>query len=142
MIKKSIKKSENIRQIDDTDRKILNMLSANSRRKLTDMARDTGLSITSIKARIDRLVEDEIITRFTIQVDTEKSGHPLGVHVRIKLKNITEKRMEDFTENLRRNRRVIDIFSILGFLEILGQKEQRYGVILKILFRNIIKKQI
>ena len=112
-------KAKKLSQIDETDSKILNILSDNSRARLLEIARSVGLSIPSTKARIDRMVKDEIITKFTIQVDTEKTGMPIGVHARIKLKNITEKRQEEFLKYLQKNRNVIDIFSIIGDVDLL-----------------------
>ena len=112
-------KTKKISQIDETDRKILNILSDNSRARLLDIAREIRLSIPSTKARIDRLVANEVITKFTIQVDIEKTGMPIGVHVRIKLKNITEENQEEFIKGLQKNKNIIDIFSIIGDVDLL-----------------------
>lgn len=112
-------KTKKISQIDECDRKILNILSDNSRAKLLYIAREIRLSVPSTKARIDRLVADEVITKFTIQVDTEKTGMPIGVHARIKLKNITEEKQDEFINNLKKNKNVIDIFSIIGDVDLL-----------------------
>ncbi len=119
MIVEKVNKTKKISQIDETDRKILNILSDNSRARLLDIAREVRLSIPSVKARIDRMVKDEVITKFTIQVDTDKAGMPIGVHARIKLKNITEERQEEFLKYLQKNRNVIDIFSIIGDVDLL-----------------------
>ncbi len=119
MIVEKTHKTKKISQIDETDRKILNILSDNSRVRLLDIAREVRLSIPSVKARIDRMVANDVITKFTIQVDTEKTGMPIGVHARIKLKNITEEKQEEFINSLKKNRNVIDIFSIIGDVDLL-----------------------
>ncbi|NOQ37895.1 winged helix-turn-helix transcriptional regulator [archaeon] len=119
MIVEKVHKTKKISQIDETDRKILNILSDNSRARLLDIARSVSLSIPSAKARIDRMVANDVITKFTIQVDTEKTGMPIGVHARIKLKNITEERQDEFIKYLQKNRNVIDIFSIIGDVDLL-----------------------
>ncbi|VVB59430.1 HTH-type transcriptional regulator Ptr1 [uncultured archaeon] len=119
MLFDSFNKPKKISQIDALDRKILNLLSDNSRRKLIDIARELGLSIPSTKARIGRLVDEKIITRFTIHADTEKTGMPIGVHVRVKLNKITEARQNEFIAHLKKNKNVIDIFSIIGQYDLL-----------------------
>ncbi|NOQ56011.1 MAG: winged helix-turn-helix transcriptional regulator [Nanohaloarchaea archaeon] len=119
MVLVSAHKTKKISQIDEFDRKILNMLSDNGREKLLNIARDIRLSVPSTKARIDRLVADGVITKFTIQVDTEKTGMPIGVHARIKLKNITEEKQDEFINHLKKNKNVIDIFSIIGDVDLL-----------------------
>ncbi|MCK5593893.1 MAG: Lrp/AsnC family transcriptional regulator [Candidatus Aenigmarchaeota archaeon] len=119
MVLVKAQKTKKISQIDECDRKILNILSDNSRARLLEIARDIRLSVPSTKARIDRLVADEVITKFTIQVNTEKTGMPIGVHARIKLKNITEEKQEEFISHLKKNKNVIDIFSIIGDVDLL-----------------------
>ena len=119
MVFKKVQKTKKLSSIDEIDRKILNILSSNGRAKLLEISRDIGFSVPSTKARIDRLVENEVITKFTIQTDTEKIGLPIGVHVRIKLKNITEDNQEVFIKHLQKHRNVVDIFSIIGEFDLL-----------------------
>lgn len=119
MLVKNINKTNKISLVDDIDKKILNILSENSRRKLLDIAGEIGLSVPSTKARIDRLVNDGIITRFTIQADMEKIGMPVGVHVRVKLNKITDARQNEFIAHLKKNKNVIDVFSIIGQYDLL-----------------------
>ena len=119
MSAKNTDKPKKVSLVDDIDRKILNILSENSRRKLLDVAGEIGLSVPSTKARIDRLVADKVITKFSIQVDTDKTGLPISVHVRIKLNKITEARQNEFIAHLKKNRNIIDIFSIMGQYDLL-----------------------
>lgn len=119
MLVKNITKTKKVSLVDDIDRKILNILSENSRRKLLDIAGVIGLSVPSTKARIDRLVAEKVITKFSIHVDTEKTGLPISVHVRVKLNKLTDARQNEFIAYLKKNKNIIDIFSIMGQYDLL-----------------------
>jgi len=106
-------KSKNLIDIDEIDRRILNILAQNSRTKLIQIAKQIGLSVDSTKKRIQKL-EKNVINRYTIQVDDTKLGFNLGVHIYIKLKNITKERYDEFIKEMERNSRVIDLISMLG----------------------------
>ncbi|MFC5469386.1 Lrp/AsnC family transcriptional regulator [Cohnella suwonensis] len=60
--------------IDDTDRQIIKALNANGRISYTDLAKDIGLSRVAIQARINALMDDGVIERFTAVINPEKLG--------------------------------------------------------------------
>lgn len=113
-----LKDTEKDTKIDEKDRKILEILSKNSRTTLKEIGKKVGLSIDSTKARIDKMKASGIITGFTIQVDIEKLGLPLGAHIYIKLKNITDENLDEFITYLKNYDRVIDLMSVLGDYDI------------------------
>jgi len=53
--------------MDDTDIKILNTLRENSRTKNTEIARRVGLTERAVRARIEKLVREGVIRKFTIE---------------------------------------------------------------------------
>ena len=57
-------------RLSPTERLILELLRENSRRSLTEIASIAGVSRTTAKYHVDRLVEKGIIRRFTVDVDT------------------------------------------------------------------------
>jgi DNA-binding Lrp family transcriptional regulator len=59
--------------MDDTDTKILNLLRENSRMKNTDIARRVNLTERAVRARIEKLVRESVIRKFTIETS------PVGV---------------------------------------------------------------
>jgi len=59
--------------MDETDVKILNLLRDNSRMKNTEIARQVSLTERAIRARIEKLVREGIIKKFTIETS------PVGV---------------------------------------------------------------
>ena len=58
--------------MDETDVKILNILSENSNTTTTDMTQKVNLSIPAINKRIQKLIQRGIIRRFTILLDHKK----------------------------------------------------------------------
>ncbi|MCU0859989.1 MAG: Lrp/AsnC family transcriptional regulator [Thermoplasmata archaeon] len=53
--------------MDDTDTKILNLLRDNSRMKNTEIARHVSLTERAVRARIEKLVREGVIKKFTIE---------------------------------------------------------------------------
>jgi len=105
---------QKLREIDDTDRQILTILSKNARTKLTTIARQIGMSVDSTKKRMQKLEQDRIIFKYTISVDPDKLGFPLGVHVYVKLKDIVKEKYDALIDELNKNKRVIVLMSMLG----------------------------
>lgn len=56
---------------DEQDRKIIEILRADSRRAFVDIGKEIGLSESAIRRRIKNLMDKGIIDRFTIQVKSE-----------------------------------------------------------------------
>ncbi|EPX75973.1 Lrp/AsnC family transcriptional regulator [Salipiger mucosus] len=54
-------------QIDETDRALVALLSANARAPVAELARRLGLARTTVQARIDRLVARGVIAGFTLR---------------------------------------------------------------------------
>ncbi|WP_146587568.1 Lrp/AsnC family transcriptional regulator [Puniceibacterium confluentis] len=54
-------------QIDQTDEKLLSLLSDNARTPVATLARTLGIARTTVQARIDRLVEGGVIAGFTLK---------------------------------------------------------------------------
>lgn len=67
--------TEEIKTIDETDRKILKSISQNSRKNLVGIARETKTTVDVVRYRLKNLKERGIISGFTIQIDLEKIGY-------------------------------------------------------------------
>ncbi|MEO9363091.1 MAG: winged helix-turn-helix transcriptional regulator [Nitrososphaera sp.] len=55
--------------MDETDLKIINILSNNCRTSSNSIGKSVGLNSKSVKARIEKLVEDGIIQEFILHVN-------------------------------------------------------------------------
>ncbi len=62
--------------MDEIDRKIINLLSEDSRRALADTGSAVGLSASAVNERIRRLTASGAIRRFTVDADPEQLGLP------------------------------------------------------------------
>ncbi|MGQ9723713.1 MAG: Lrp/AsnC family transcriptional regulator [Candidatus Jordarchaeum sp.] len=58
-------------KIDDTDEKLIRMLSEDSRKSYKEIADKLGLSIITVRKRLQKLVDEEIIKKFTIILNPE-----------------------------------------------------------------------
>ena len=59
--------------MDETDSKILNLLRDNARMKNTEIARYVNLTERAVRARIEKLVRERVIRKFTVETS------PVGV---------------------------------------------------------------
>lgn len=68
-----------MRGLDDTDRKILQLLLENSRRPYSEIAEEVGLSPPAVSDRVDRLREQRLVRRFTVDIDRSRLDE--GTHM-------------------------------------------------------------
>lgn len=136
---------EEIRHLDEKDRRILNILAENARTKLTKMAKEIGLSVDSTKKRLEKLEKDSIIDRYTIQVNTSRIGLPVASHIYIKLQNIEQESYDAMIAYLRKEPKVIDLMAMLGdydlYIVMLGKDNadlEEMKMALRKKFANII----
>lgn len=74
-----------MRDLDRTDRKILEILQKDGRITMTDLAARVGLSTTPVAERVRRLEREAVITGYHARVDPAALGKGLLVFVEIKL---------------------------------------------------------
>ncbi|MFW9832848.1 MAG: Lrp/AsnC family transcriptional regulator [Candidatus Thorarchaeota archaeon] len=70
-------------KIDGNDLRILEMLTENARSSLREIAAVVNLSPSSVRNRMERLVDIGIIKRYTLEVDHRKLGYEIQVIVLI-----------------------------------------------------------
>ncbi|UGS37340.1 Lrp/AsnC family transcriptional regulator [Capillimicrobium parvum] len=63
--------------LDAIDGRLLDLLRANARAKLAELAGEVKLSVSAVKRRIDRLETLGVITGYTIRVDEARLGRTL-----------------------------------------------------------------
>lgn len=69
--------TEDTPKIDATDLEIIDLLRADARRTLADVAERVSLSAPAVKRRVDRLERDGVIKGYTVLVDHALLGRPL-----------------------------------------------------------------
>ncbi|GAB3117195.1 Lrp/AsnC family transcriptional regulator [Novispirillum itersonii] len=70
--------------LDETDRALLTLLTANARMPLKELAGRVGLSSPSVSERLRRLEERGVIRAFTADIDPARLGYTLQAIVRIR----------------------------------------------------------
>ena len=61
-------------KLDDTDLKILELLTQNGRMSYADIGKELSLSRVSIRERVHQLMEQGIIEKFSVVINSEKVG--------------------------------------------------------------------
>jgi Lrp/AsnC family transcriptional regulator for asnA, asnC and gidA len=83
------KKYESIKCLDEIDTKIIKILSHDSRTPYRAIADKLEISVGTIHNRIEKLMERNIIKRFTAQVDHKVRGFNITAIIGIKLNDTT-----------------------------------------------------
>ncbi|MFW9907003.1 MAG: Lrp/AsnC family transcriptional regulator [Candidatus Thorarchaeota archaeon] len=68
---------------DNNDFKIIDMLRKNARSSLRDIAKEVNMSPSSVRNRIEKLLERGMIKHFTIDVNYRRMGYEIQVIVLI-----------------------------------------------------------
>ncbi|ANO50859.1 winged helix-turn-helix transcriptional regulator [Woeseia oceani] len=74
-----------MRELDRTDRRILDVLQHDGRISMTELAERIGLSATPCTERVRRLERDGVISGYYARVDPRALGKPMLVFVEFKL---------------------------------------------------------
>ncbi|MFB6269205.1 MAG: AsnC family transcriptional regulator [Halobacterium sp.] len=69
--------------LDDTDRRILELLAEDARRPYSDIADDVGLSAPAVSDRVAALEDSGMVERFTVDIDRSQLRE--GAHVLVEL---------------------------------------------------------
>lgn len=73
-------------RMDAVDRAILDVLLADSRTSIRDVATQVGISRANAYARVKRMVDTKVIRRFTVDVDHVALGLGLSAYVHVRTK--------------------------------------------------------
>ncbi|MDT8760988.1 Lrp/AsnC ligand binding domain-containing protein [Sphingomonas psychrotolerans] len=88
--------------LDEHDRKILNVLREDGRITVTDLAQRVGLSKTPCQQRLRRLIDNRVIIGFTALIDPAKLALDHVAFTEVKLSDTREKALEEFNAAVRR----------------------------------------
>ncbi len=102
--------------MDETDKKILNVLSENARTSISSISKKTGIPNSTISNRIHKLEENNIIEQYTTIFNPEKIG--VNVTAIIIIQTQTEKH-ENVEIELPKIGQVSQVYSISGEYDIL-----------------------
>ena len=99
--------------MDEINCEILNLLQVNCRMSLNDIAKHLDISIDTVKKRIDKMLKNKIFWP-KIQIRPRNFGYSNIVEIKISLEYKSKERVLEFIEYLKKQPRVIEIFTISG----------------------------
>ncbi|MBI4116604.1 winged helix-turn-helix transcriptional regulator [Candidatus Pacearchaeota archaeon] len=103
--------------LDETDRKILNILSTNARIPIIEMAEKTKLTRDVINYRIKKLTKEDIIVQYRCYLNL----HNIGInHYKIifRTKNFNENSEKEIREYVARHKKATQFLKIIGSWDI------------------------
>lgn len=98
-------------RVDDKDLQIIEILSSNARISLRDIKKKVNLSPSSIRNRMEHLVEIGIIRRYTVDIDYRKMGFDIQVLVQITARPGTSR---DLYAQLSKYKQVSEVLRTAG----------------------------
>ena len=75
-------------QLDATDGVILDMLEKDGRATLSHLSEATGLSVSAVQSRVQKLERRGVIRGYKAVIDDERRGLAVNAYIAVKLKNI------------------------------------------------------
>src|SRR3989338_10121744 len=98
-------------KLEETDKKILNIILENSRLSLRKIAKKAGVSVATVMHHINKLEDEKIIKKYTARLDYEKLGFDVGVFIEIR---ISKGRLFDVEKKIASHPNVLAIYDITG----------------------------
>lgn len=101
----------NIADLDQIDRRILDMLESDARIAVSTIARELGLARATVKERMDRLEKSGIIAGYTIRINEALARRRIAAHILI---DIDPKQIKTVTGRLEKIQQVRGLYAISG----------------------------
>ena len=98
-------------EMDEINKKIIDMLIKDSRRPYREIAEELGVTESTVRKRVKKLVEDKVIERFTLALNPEKSGRSVIAYVTAYPQNQREREVEELVKELPE---VVEAYSMSG----------------------------
>ena len=124
--------------IDDTDRKILEILQENAMATAKEMANDLSLTTTPIYERIKKLQKTGIIKQYVALLDADILDKSILVFMNITIKDHHSEKRNEFIRQMEKLDSVIEFYHTSGSFDFLAKV--RFSNIKS--FRNFLVNQV
>ncbi len=104
--------------LDDTDRKLLNLLRADARESVASLARKLDLARSTVQERIARLERTGIIAGYTIRIGEDFAERQIAAHVMI---SVDPKMAASVTADLKKMPEVRSLAAISGTFDMMAE---------------------
>jgi len=98
-------------EIDETDKKIINVLLEDSRLSYRQIAKKIKVSVATVMHRINRLTKEKVIEGFTAKVDYEKLGYDIDVIIEMA---ISKGKLFEVERKIATHNNVVAVYDITG----------------------------
>ncbi len=102
------------RRIDEIDRQLLRLLTADARLPNNALAEAVGIAPSTCLNRIRQLRDSGVIRGFHADVDPAALGRPLRAMIAVRLRAGARDRMLAFLDRIRRRPEVVDVYFLGG----------------------------
>jgi Lrp/AsnC family transcriptional regulator for asnA, asnC and gidA len=102
--------------LDILDLKIVKCLTEDARSTYKKIAEETGVSEATVKNRIDKLMEEGIIKRFTVIMDYHKLGRAIKAFIGLK---IQPAKLQAIVDDIQKNPDVHVLYRTSGDVDLL-----------------------
>ena len=98
--------------MEDIDRQLLALLTADGRMSFTDLGKATGLSTSAVHQRVKRLESKGLISSYKAVLDYDRVGLPLTAFISIR--PIDASQPDDSPDRLRGINEIVSCWSVAG----------------------------
>ncbi|MHA1734208.1 MAG: Lrp/AsnC family transcriptional regulator [Promethearchaeota archaeon] len=113
-------------QLDRINKKIIRMLLEDSRRPYREIAEKLGLSESTVRKRVMKMINDKIIERFTIALNPERTGKAVTAFITLTPTKGHFKTIADLCKLLPE---AVEVYGLAG----------NCGIILKVQVANLVE---
>ncbi len=98
-------------EMDAVNKKIIDMLIKDSRRPYREIADELGVTESTVRKRVKKLVEEKVIEKFTLALNPAKSGRSVTAYVTAYPQNQREREVEELVRELPE---VVEAYAMSG----------------------------
>lgn len=107
-----------MRELDDTDRRILRVMQEDAALPVAEVAARAGLSTSPCWRRIERMTAEGVILGRRVDVDFRKLGYEVVVSLRVRLDKTARSAFDEFIAAAREVPEVVVIETLLGRVDV------------------------
>ena len=98
-------------QVEETDRKILDILVDNSKLSLRQIAKKANISVATVMHHIKKLEKEGVIKKYTTKLDYEKVGYDVEVMIEVR---ISKGKLFEVEKKIAMHPNVFAVYDITG----------------------------
>lgn len=104
-------KDKDIVKLDDIDTKILKIINEDVRTSYRQISRDLDISVGTVHNRIDKMVKNGVIKKFSPVINHRKLGYVLTSIIGVRVKG---GKLENWENKMTYNKNVVGIYDVTG----------------------------